>query len=372
MNCLLRPAARIDLLRLARRVTTPLSRFAAIPRRHVNHPEEGANSPRYERSISDALGCVKRFGFLVAFLCTLLAPAASQAAIQISVSADDLYTSSVWQYDSSDNTVDSLTPLGGVVSDISVDPVTGNLYALTQGGVKRYTPSSGWEHLGLQGAHANGGGDLEVYDGKVFMSFRDYTYYQVLEWDTNNANAHSVWNTGYIDVSDISVDPVTGDLYALTNGGVIKRTPTNGFTNLGLTSVGTNMGGDLEVYDGLVSVSRTDNGGFLVYQWDTSNSNAYNQWHTGDSYVSDIAVDSVTGDLYALTSNGIRRQTAENNWETLGLISAPRGDGGDLQVISLSAGSSGGALPEPTTFVVWGVLLCGVGTVVGQRRLNAS
>ena len=281
----------------------------------------------------------------------------SNAAIEISVSSNDLGDRFVRQWDTSNsNAFSSWDTRDGAVSDIAIDPVTGDRYALTQGGIRRQTANNGVEFLGLFNAGFNQGGDIEVFNGLISVSSNDLGDRFVRQWDTKNSNAFSIWDTRDGAVNDISIDPVTGDLYALTQSGIRRQTVNNGVQVLGLANAGFNQGADLEVYDGVISASLTDLGDRFVRQWDTNNSNAFSFWDPRGGAVSDIAIDPVTGELYALTQSGIRRQTANNGVEILGLFSAGFNLGGDIEIFSLPTPPDPANVPEPTSLLVWGLL----------------
>src|SRR5919106_954035 len=64
----------------------------------------------------------------------------------------------------------------------------------------------------------------QVHAALIAVSPVDTGDRSVYQWDTNNGNAFSQWNTTDGAVSDIAFDPVTGDLYALTQGWIERRT----------------------------------------------------------------------------------------------------------------------------------------------------
>ncbi len=181
-------------------------------------------------------------------------------------------------------------------------------------------------------------------------------------WDTRSNVQVGAWAPGGNSVSDIAFDSATGELYAITPAGVKRRTSSGATESLGYVGAAAGFGGDLIAYDGLVYISASDTGQNVVSIWDTRSNVQVDAWAPGGNSVSDIALDTVTGDLYAITTGDVKRRTSSGATESLGYGSAPAGFGGDLAFNSFRI------VPEPNSAFFFGTMTAFVLLLKRRRR----
>jgi hypothetical protein len=310
--------------------------------------------------------------FAATFL-VMVVSSALRAAPLIALVADDttITSNKPLIYDAATGTlVGSWKPDGTIVQDLAYDPSNGDQYALTVNGVyKRTLAGVQSQILGIPGAPSNGGGDLAVSplgvlsivqdDVNVIPSFKPQFY------DKNTGAGLGSWKPDGTIVLDQAYDPVTGDLYALTQGGVFKRTPAGVQSQVpGVPGAPAGLGGDIAVSPlGVLSYVQDDLN--LVPSskpqfYDKTTGAFLGSWKPDGSVVLDQAYDPVTGDLYALTQNGVYKRTpAGVQTQIAGLPGGPINRGGDISVFAASP------VPEPSSVAL---LLMGAVGLIGYRR----